>query len=128
MATGFLPAVANAVLDCYFNATNITAPANVYVKLHVGDPGAALTSNAATETTRKEVTCSAASGGAITSDAAMTWTSGAGTEDYTYFSVWNHVSAGTAILSGTVTANAVVAGDTFTVATGDFDLALSVAS
>jgi hypothetical protein len=29
-------------------------PTNVYVKLHTGDPGEDATSNAATETTRKE--------------------------------------------------------------------------
>lgn len=128
MATGFAPAVANEILDCYFNATNITAPANVYLKLHIGDPGAAATTSPAVETTRKAISCSAAASGAITSDAVLTWTNVAGTEDYTHFSVWTDVSAGSFRLSGTVTSNAVVAGDTFTVAAGDFDVSLSVAA
>lgn len=128
MATGFSSTVANAILDCYFNASNITAPANVYFKLHTGDPGASAATAAATETTRKQISCSAASGGAITSDGALTWTSIAGSEDATHFSVWDHVSAGNFILSGTITANAYVAGDTLTIATGDFDLSLSTAA
>jgi hypothetical protein len=51
-----------------------------------------------------------------------------GTEDYTHYTAWTASSAGTFLFSGTVTANAVTAGDTFTVAAGDLDLALTVAS
>jgi type IV secretory pathway TrbL component len=66
--------------------------ANVYIKLHTGDPGANGTANAATETTRKEVTFASASAGSIASDAAVTWTSIAGSEDATYFTAWDNVS------------------------------------
>lgn len=31
--------VTRQILDCYFNATNITAPTNIYVSLHTADPG-----------------------------------------------------------------------------------------
>ena len=112
MALGFSAAVANAILDCYFNATNITAP----------------TTAPATETTRKAISSAVASGGAVTSDAALTWTNVAGSEDYTHFSVWTDITAGSFVLSGTVTANAVTAGDTFTIAVGDFDVSLSTAA
>lgn len=44
MAEGLAAATANAILNCYFRATNITAPAEVWVQLHTGVPGAAGTS------------------------------------------------------------------------------------
>lgn len=125
MAVGLASAIAAVLLDALLNADAYTGPANIWIKHHIGDPGSAGTSNAATETTRKEVTFSAASGGNITSDNAPSWPNVAGTEDYTHASFWSASSGGTFLFSGTVTANAVVAGDTFTYAAGDVDVALS---
>lgn len=121
MATGLGSAGANTGLDA-------VAAAYTWVKLHVGDPGAAGTSNAATETTRKQATWTAASSGAISNNGALSWTSVAGTEDFTHFTVWTASSGGTFGFSGTITANAVTAGDTFTIATGDLDASLTLAS
>lgn len=128
MATGLASSVAASLLDALVNASNYTAPAQVWVKLHTGDPGAAGTSNAATETTRKQLSAAAASGGTVASDSALTWTSVAGTEDFTHYSAWDASTAGTFLFSGTITANAVTTGDTFTIPSGDFDISLSVAS
>ena len=121
MAVGFSTAAANAALD--------TVGATYrWVKLHTGDPGAAGTSNAATETTRKQATFGAASSAAMTTTGDLTWTSVAGSEDYTHVSLWTASSGGTFGASGTVTANAVTAGDTFVIATGNLDVSLPVAS
>jgi hypothetical protein len=130
MAVGMAPATANAVLNAYYNATNITAPTAIWFQLHVGDPGAAGTANVATETTRKDVTAvfAAASGGAVTSDTLVSWTNVAGSEDYTHWSLWTASSGGTFLWSGTMTANAVTAGDTFNLAVGDIDISLTVAA
>ena len=129
MATGLSSTVANGFLNALCRATNYTAPTAFYIKLHVGDPGSAGASNAATETTRKAVTFgSAASGGAISNTVAVTWTTVAGTEDFTHYSIWDASTAGNFLGSGTITANAVVAGDDFTIAVGDIDLALSTAA
>lgn len=132
MAEGLASATATAILDCYCNATNITAPANIYIQLHTAAPGAAGTSNIAGNATRKDLTSSmaAASAGAITSNAAVSWTSGEvdTSEDYTHCTFWTASSAGTFLFSGTVTANAVTAGDTFTIASGDIDISLTIAS
>ncbi len=130
MAVGLAAATANSLLDALFNQTNYTAPTAIWIKLHVGDPGAAGTSNAAVETTRKDITAvfSAAASGAVTSDTAVTWTNVAGTEDFTHWSVWTASTGGTFLWSGTVTANAVTAGDTFTLPIGDIDASLSTAS
>jgi len=87
---------------------------NVYVKLHTGDPGEDGTSNAATETTRKEVTFSAASSGSMASSATVEWTNVSTTETYTHFSLWDNVSAGNCLWKGALSSSAAVtAGDTF---------------
>ncbi len=130
MALGLSSAEAAKVLDCYYNQTNITAPTAIWIKLHTGDPGSAGTSNAATETTRKDVTAvfAAASGGTVTSNVAVTWTNVAGTEDYTHFSIWTASTAGTFLWSGSITANSVTAGDTFTLASGVINATISTAA
>lgn len=129
MATGLAAAVANSILDALCRNVAWTQPSAVWVKLHVGDPGAAGTSNAATETTRKQGTFgTGASGGAISNTAALTWTNVAGTEDFTHFSAWDASSAGNFLFSGTITANAVTAGDDFTIPVGDLDVTLAVAA
>lgn len=129
MATGFAPATANAILNALCRNTAWTQPAAVYVKLHIGDPGAAATANAAVETDRVQATFgTAASGGAISNTAALTWTAVAGSEDYTHFSAWDASTAGNFLFSGTITANAVTTGDDFTIPVGDLDVTLGVAS
>jgi phage gp29-like protein len=100
----------------------------VYVKLHVSDPGANGTSGAATETTRKVVSFGAASAGAITSDADISWTNIAGSQDATHFTAWDNISAGNFLFSGTITGNAYTAGDTYTISSGNLSASLTVAS
>jgi type IV secretory pathway TrbL component len=127
MATGLSAYLANKFLDAVGNGTAYSA-ANVYIKLHTGDPGANGTANAATETTRKEVTFASASAGAIASDAAVTWTNIAGSEDATYFTAWDNSSAGNFLFSGSITGNAYIAGDTYTIPSGSLTASLTVAS
>lgn len=121
MAEGIGAAAANSALDTMWT----TYP---WVKLHVGATAAG-TANAATETTRKQITSPAsASGGSKATAADLTWTSVAGTEDYTQFSVWTASTAGSFGWSGTITANPVTAGDTFTIASGNLTASFTVAS
>lgn len=126
MTVGLSSTVANAILDALCRSVAWTDPAAVYIQLHTGDPGSAGTSNVATETDRTQATFGAgASGGAISNTAAISWTNVAGTEDYTHYSAWDASTSGNYLFSGTVTANAVVAGDTFTIAIGDLDVTLT---
>ena len=125
MAVGLASSIAAELLDALFNSDAYDGPAQIFAKLHVGDPGAAGTSNPAGNTTRQEVTFAVASGGAIANDAQVQWTSVSTSEDYTHISLWDNVSAGNFLGSGTITANAVTAGDTFTIAVGDLDVVIS---
>jgi len=128
MSVGLASAIAADLLDALFNATAYTGPAAIYAQLHIGDPGAAGTSNPASNTTRQAVTLGAASGGAISNDSAPSWTSVPAAEDYTHVSLWDASTAGNFLFSGTITANSVAIGDTFTVAVGDMDITLTVAA
>ena len=127
MATGLSAYTANKFLDALGNATAFSVT-DVYIKLHVGDPGANGTSNPATETTRKVVTFAAASNGSIASDSAATWTNIAGSEDATHFTSWDNLTAGNFLFSGTVTSNPYTAGDTVTIASAALTASLTVAS
>lgn len=129
MATGLSSSLANALLDALCRSVAWTEPDALYVKLHTGDPGAAGTANAATETTRKQATFgSAASGGSISNTAALTWTGVLGTEDYTHFTAWDSSTSGSFQFSGTITANAVTTGDDFTIGVGGLVTSFAIAS
>lgn len=127
MPEGLAPATAVSVLDAIGNATSYSV-ATPYIKLHVGAPGAAGTANAATEATRKLVSFAAASAGAIANDADIVWTNVPAIEDYTHWTLWTASTAGTFIASGTITANAVAATDTFTIPVGGLTMSFTVAS
>lgn len=134
MALGFSASVADSILNALGNATNWTAPTAFWIKLHTADPGAAGTTAPAGNTTRKQVSFGAPGAGAagtrlISNDTAVSWSSGEVTtsEDYTHWSGWDAVTGGNFLCSGTMTANAVVAGDQFTIATGELDLTVSEA-
>jgi hypothetical protein len=127
MATGISNYLANKWLDALGNATAFSVT-TAYVKLHIGDPGAAGTSNAATETTRKSASFAAATNGAIASDADITWTNIAGSEDATHFTAWDNATTGNFLFSGTITGNPYTAGDTYTIASGALSVSLTIAS
>jgi len=102
------------ILDHTTGTSAWTMPSNVYVKLHLGDPGEAATSNAAVEATRKVTAWSAAASGAIATSATLEWTNVSTTETYTHWSLWDALTAGNALWSGALSSSAAVtAGDTF---------------
>ncbi len=105
------------ILDHVTGTSAFTAPTNVYLKLHLGNPGEDGTGNPAVEDDRQEVTFDPASGGSIVSDGTVEWTNVSTTEAYTHWSLWDDDSAGTAgnpLWYGALSATAsVTAGDTF---------------
>ena len=103
----------NKILDHVTGEASWTMPTTVYVKLHTGDPGEAATNNAATETTRKAASWSAASSGSIATSATIEWTNVSTTETYSHWSLWDASTAGNALWTGALSASAAVtAGDT----------------
>ena len=127
MAHGLSAYLCNSWLDALANNTSY-AVAQVYIKLHTGDPGAAGTANAATETTRKAASFGVAVAGAINSDADISWTNIAGSQDASHFTAWDNLTAGNFLFSGTITANPYTAGDTYTISSGNLSASLTVAS
>ena len=127
MALGMSQYLANSVFDSICNNTSF-AVATPYIQLHTADPGASGTTAIATENTRKLVSFSAAAAGVITSDAAVDWTSVAGTETYSHYSVFDAVTAGNFLWSDTMTASGVTALDDFQIPIGDIDLAINLAA
>jgi hypothetical protein len=117
----------NKMLDAWAGRTTYTANAAVYVKLHLGDPGAAGTSNAAANTTRQAATFgNAAASGAISNTAAVEWTSVSNTETYSHVSFWTASTNGTFLGSDDLSSTAAVtAGDTFRIPIGDLDLSIT---
>jgi hypothetical protein len=132
MAVGFAPAQAAAILDALVRGVAYNGFAAVWVKLHVGDPGAAGATNPAGHTTRVQATfgTAAAAGNpaTISNTAAVVFTNVTNAEDFTHFTAWSASTAGTFEFSGTITANAVQIGDTFTIPIGDLDLSLPAAA
>jgi hypothetical protein len=119
-------AVANSWLDAF--ARNVSyANAAVWVKLHIGDPGATGTANPAVNTTRQQATFGTpASGGAISNTAVIEWLNVSTTETYTWVSFWTASTAGTFLGSDDLSvAAAMTAGDTFRIPIGDLDLTIT---
>ena len=116
----------NKMLDAFARNTSY-ANAAVWVKLHIGDPGADGTGNPAAETTRKQATFgSAAATGSISNTAVVEWTNVSTTETYSHISLWTASTAGTFLGSDDLSATAAVtAGDTFRIPVGDLDLTIT---
>ncbi len=116
MTAGLAATHANALLNVLRNVT-YTGIATPFIKLHIGDPGAAGTSNPSAVTTRNAITWNAASGGSMTLLALATWAMTT-SETLSHVSIWDASTAGNFIdamaLTGTV---AVINGSTFSLTT-----------
>ena|SRR5688500_17863187 len=122
----FSDLVANSWLDAVFRAASYSE-AEVWVQLHLGDPGSAGTSNPAGETDRVQGTFgAAASGRAISNTVAIEWTNVSNTETYTWVSLWDASVAGNFLGRDDLSSPAAVtAGDTFRLPIGDLDLSIT---
>jgi hypothetical protein len=126
MAEGMSAYTATAILNAIGNNTSF-AIAQSYLQLHVGAPGSAGTTNKAAELTRKSVSFGAANAGSMANDVAVTWASITGSEDATHWSLWDNATDGNGnfLWSGTITANAYVAGNTYNFAIGALTLSMT---
>lgn len=122
----FSDAVVHGWLDALARGTPYDND-EVWLKLHLGDPGAAGTANPAVETTRKQATFgSAAASRAISNTVAAEWTNVSTTETYTWVSMWSASTGGTFLGRDDLSSSAAVeAGDTFRIPIGDLDLTVT---
>jgi hypothetical protein len=118
MTVGFASAIVNGWLDGTF------ATATCWVKLHTADPGAAgATAAAAGDTSRKQATMAAASGGSKAASASVgPWTNGGTSESITHLSFWTASTAGTFNASASVTSQAWVSTNTYTLTALTFSI------
>lgn len=107
------------------SGTTFTAPANTYVKLHTGDPGASGAGSPSANTTRVVLSWAAPSGGSKAITATLpswaTWASGS--ETISHISVWDNLTAGNFLFSVQLTvAKSITNGDTLNLLTLTFGL------
>jgi hypothetical protein len=119
MATGVIASEANEDLAAL-------AAEFPWIKRHVGDPGAAGTANPAADTTRKQASFAAPSGGVIATNAELRWNTVSTSEDYTHWTGWTLETGGAAGWSGTITADAVTAGNNFVINSGGLTFSFNV--
>jgi hypothetical protein len=121
---GFETATANAILDCYFRATNITAPANIYLALF--NAGAELTGNgyARVDVTGK---FSASASKAITNNAAIDCPVATGAWlAADEWGIYTAPTGGTLIRRNTCSLVALSANQFHRIPIGDLDVSLDV--
>lgn len=96
----------------WLGGTAETAPAALYVELHIGDPGSAGTANPSAVTTRSQLTLAAASGGSASESNTPQWSMTA-SETISHLAVWDASTVGNFLFSVALgTSKAVVSGDT----------------
>jgi hypothetical protein len=98
------------------------------VQLHIGNPGEDGIKNSAIETTRKLISFTPAFIGGLSSDIDLTWKNIAGSENATYFTIWDDLVEGNFLFSGTISGDPYIAGDTFTIPSGSLTVSLTLAT
>jgi hypothetical protein len=122
----FTTVTANKILDKILSGTDFTPATDLYVSLHTGDPG----QDGSNEVTggsyvRKISTFDAAATKASAAAAALSWT-GMPAATVTHVGLWDAETSGNFWWGGALTASqTVAAGNTFTIADGDFDVTLT---
>jgi hypothetical protein len=116
MAVGLNSTLANGWLNT-LRSIAFTAPAAAYIKLHIGDPGAAgATAPSTGSATRVVITLTAASAGSLVMTTPLpVWTNGGVSETLSHITWWDAITAGAFQLSGALTTpQAWASGNTFT--------------
>jgi hypothetical protein len=123
MAIGIKDTSANSMITAYCKGTSYGGNAAFWVQLHTADPGSAGTTAVANGGTRQQAAFGTASGGSISTNADLVWTSVSGAETYSHVSFWTASTAGTFLGSDDLAATKTVAiGDTFTIASGNLTI------
>lgn len=107
--------LANKILDHLRGGTAWTQPGALYIKLHIGDPGASATALPSAVVTRSLAAFLAASGGALNLTGTNPSWSMTTTETISHISVWDASTGGNFLWSSALSvAKSVQSGDTLT--------------
>jgi hypothetical protein len=124
----FAVATRNKVLD-HVTGTATYAAVTPYLALYDGDPtgaGAEIETPTQNGYNRQTITMSAASSGAITNSAAITWgPATAAWGDVTYVAAFDAATGGNLLWYDDVATKTVGSGDSYQIAAGDLDLTLT---
>lgn len=101
MSTGATSYLVNKWLDLV-RGTAFAAPAGLYVKLHVGDPGASGTANPSAVTGRIQATFNGAAGGVISLASMASQFSMTATETISHISVWDAATGGNCLWTAAI--------------------------
>lgn len=132
MPPGISTPVANSVLALMLNATAWAGYNTIFAQLHTGPPGPAGTLSVAAESTR--VTCGTAPAFAVPANGqtlnnnVLLWTNVISAETYSFVTLWNALTAGVFIASGTITAQAISPGNNFSIPVGGLAISIPLAS
>lgn len=126
MTTGLGSATASGILNELCNSGSWTIPTSFWVRLHIGDPGAAGTANTAVNATRQLASFASAAAGSTTTVADITWTSVSTTESYSHVAFWDASTGGVLLATDNLeVTRGLTAGDNFTIAAGDIDISIA---
>ena len=119
-----------ALLDAVLRNTSYTSPTTVYVGLHTGSPGDA--DDGANELSgngyvRKAATFAAASGGSISTNAAVNFDAATGNwGTVSHLSIYDNSTGGNLLFHGALTTSKTIeTGDTLSIASGSLTVTLA---
>lgn len=116
MAVGLAVGLANGWLNT-LKSIAFTAPAGSFIKLHIGDPGAAgANAPSVGSATRVAATYATSTTASLAMNGTLpVWTNGGTSETLSHITLWDAITAGTFELSGALTTpQAWASGNTFT--------------
>lgn len=119
----------NATLEHIFGVSSMTAPTNVFVALHDGDPSDTGRANeiSGSAYARTQLSLGSAAAGTIATDADATFPTATGSwGTITHATIWTLITGGQSIFQGALAADKTVGnGDTFKFSSGNLTATLT---
>lgn len=116
----------DGIANHLYNGSSLAVPSAWYIQCHTGDPGATGTSNVSTafaSRVEESTGWTASSGGAVSNESAILFSTAGGNETISYVSVWDASTNGNCLGYGALTASkAVTTGDNLNFAIGEIDI------
>jgi hypothetical protein len=113
----------NTIIDHMLRGQAYTVPTTIYLSLHTADPGTTGASEVTGGSYARQAMALNAAANKVTANTAAESFTGMPAATVTHVGIWDSLTTGIFICGGAlVSSQAVGAGNTFTIATGDLDL------